>query len=557
MNNTFCVSDFGMVEGLFGIDVKANTLAVKAAVEACASNGGGEVLFPKGCWRTGPIHLRSHVKLNLGEGAYVVFEDDPKMCLPLVKTTWEGVECMNYSPLVYAFECEDVGIIGKGTLAPKMTKWREWFVGGEIHRKVRGEIYDMMSRGEPVENRILAERGGYFRPQLLQFNRCRNVILKDFRIRESPFWTIHIFRCNGVEIRGLDSRALGHNSDGINLEKTKNVIVRDCVLQQGDDGIVIKGGRNRDGWDGESSSENIDIENVNLTEGHGLLVVGSELSGGVRNVRMRKCHLDGSSFALFAIKTNLRRGGFVKDIQMDDCRCELVKEAVRITTDSSMYPYATYDVRRTDIDGITIRNCSLGKADILCMITGDEECPVRNLHIENLKAELLGTEEMVCGNAPGFEAIHCGADKVSKEEAAWDWDVPKPWYAEYDAPAEFPTPEALAAAGDVGDFKLTFRARNIAKDAALSIRSAVSVALSGEAGAVGPHKPMYDAINHNAEWQEFEIIVHRKAISVKINDFEVVCNRRLGADFPLKGALELSGVEIDEAVLSLITGQKY
>ena len=225
MNNTFCVSDFGMVEGLFGIDVKANTLAVKAAVEACASNGGGEVLFPKGCWRTGPIHLRSHVKLNLGEGAYVVFEDDPKMCLPLVKTTWEGVECMNYSPLVYAFECEDVGIIGKGTLAPKMTKWREWFVGGEIHRKVRGEIYDMMSRGEPIENRILAERGGYFRPQLLQFNRCRNVILKDFRIRESPFWTIHIFRCNGVEIRGLDSRALGHNSDGINLEKTKKLLV--------------------------------------------------------------------------------------------------------------------------------------------------------------------------------------------------------------------------------------------------------------------------------------------------------------------------------------------
>ena len=146
------VRDCGVKEGLFGIDVRANTEAIRSAVERCAAQSLGEVRFPAGLWRTGPIHLKSNVYLRLDEGAFIIFEDDPKLCLPVVKTSWEGVECMNYSPLVYAYGCTNVGIVGKGTLAPKMAKWRDWFVGGEIHKRIRGDVFAKMMRGESTQH---------------------------------------------------------------------------------------------------------------------------------------------------------------------------------------------------------------------------------------------------------------------------------------------------------------------------------------------------------------------------------------------------------------------
>lgn len=550
------VRDCGVKEGLFGIDVRANTKAIRSAVERCAAQSLGEVRFPAGLWRTGPIHLKSNVYLRLDEGAFIIFEDDPKLCLPVVKTSWEGVECMNYSPLVYAYGCTNVGIVGKGTLAPKMAKWRDWFVGGEIHKRIRGDVFAKMMRGESVENRVLAERGGYFRPHLIQFNRCGNVVLKDFKIRESPFWTVHLLRCDGVEILGLDSRALGHNSDGINLEKTKNVTVRDCKLHQGDDGVVIKAGRNRDGWDGESKSRNIDIEGVRLVEGHGLLVVGSELSGGVENVTMRNSSQTGASFALFSLKTNSRRGGEIRNILMENCRSDTVRDVVSIRTDSSAYPYPVDVVRRTIIDGITIRDCSVGKASSFCSVKGDKNCLVSNLRLERVKAGVVGTDKIDTSLTRGFNAEGIAFGEIDAEKADWSWNVPKPWYAEYDMSAYLPDAKALEALGELGDFRLSFDFKSSRDDAALLIRDSGAVSLSRPVGLVASYKPLYDAFDSSKEVQRIEIIVHRRAISVSVNGFEVVCNERL-ADFPDKGALRVRGAEISNVVLEPILGQKY
>ena len=550
------VRDCGVREGLFGIDVRANTEAIRSAVERCAVQSLGEVRFPAGLWRTGPIHLKSNVYLRLDEGAFIIFEDDPKLCLPVVKTSWEGVECMNYSPLVYAYGCTNVGIVGKGTLAPKMAKWRDWFVGGEIHKRIRGDVFAKMMRGESVEKRVLAERGGYFRPQLIQFNRCGNVVLKDFKIRESPFWTVHLLRCDGVEISGLDSRALGHNSDGINLEKTKNVTVRDCKLHQGDDGVVIKAGRNCDGWDGESKSCNIDIEGVRLVEGHGLLVIGSELSGGVENVTMRNSSQTGASFALFSLKTNSRRGGEIRNILMENCRSDTVRDVVSIRTYSSAYPYPVDVVRRTIIDGITIRDCSVGKASSFCSVKGDKNCLVSNLRLERVKAGIVGTDKIDTSLTRGFNAEGIAFGEIDAEKADWSWDVPKPWYAEYDKPAYLPDAKALEALGELGDFRLSFDFKSSRDDAALLIRASGSVSLSRPVGSVASYKPLYDAFDSSKEVQRIEIIVHRRAISVSVNGFEVVCNERL-IDFPDKGALRVRGAEISNVVLEPILGQKY
>ena len=558
-NNAFGalnVRDCGVKEGLFGIDVRANTEAIRSAVERCAVQSLGEVRFPAGLWRTGPIHLKSNVYLRLDEGAFIIFEDDPKLCLPVVKTSWEGVECMNYSPLVYAYGCTNVGIVGKGTLAPKMAKWRDWFVGGEIHKRIRGDVFAKMMRGESVEKRVLAERGGYFRPQLIQFNRCGNVVLKDFKIRESPFWTVHLLRCDGVEITGLDSRALGHNSDGINLEKAKNVTVRDCKLHQGDDGVVVKAGRNRDGWDGESKSRNIDIEGVRLVEGHGLLVVGSELSGGVENVTMRNSSQTGASFALFSLKTNSRRGGEIRNILMENCRSDTVRDVVSIRTYSSAYPYPVDVVRRTIIDGITIRDCSVGKASSFCSVKGDKNCLVSNLRLERVKAGIVGTDKIDTSLTRGFNAEGIAFGEIDAEKADWSWDVPKPWYAEYDKPAYLPDAKALEALGELGDFRLSFDFKSSRDDAALLIRASGSVSLSRPVGSVASYKPLYDAFDSSKEVQRIEIIVHRRAISVSVNGFEVVCNERL-IDFPDKGALRVRGAEISNVVLEPILGQKY
>ena len=550
------VRDCGVREGLFGIDVRANTEAIRSAVERCAAEVLGEVRFPAGLWRTGPIHLKSNVYLRLDEGAFIIFEDDPKLCLPVVKTSWEGVECMNYSPLVYAYGCTNVGIVGKGTLAPKMAKWRDWFVGGEIHKRIRGDVFAKMMRGESVEKRVLAERGGYFRPQLIQFNRCGNVVLKDFKIRESPFWTVHLLRCDGVEISGLDSRALGHNSDGINLEKTKNVTVRDCKLHQGDDGVVIKAGRNCDGWDGESKSCNIDIEGVRLVEGHGLLVIGSELSGGVENVTMRNSSQTGASFALFSLKTNSRRGGEIRNILMENCRSDTVRDVVSIRTDSSAYPYPVDVVRRTIIDGITIRDCSVGKASSFCSVKGDKNCLVSNLRLERVKAGVVGTDKIDTSLTRGFNAEGIAFGEIDAEKADWSWDVPKPWYAEYDMSAYLPDAKALEDLGELGDFRLSFDFKAQNEDAALLIRASGSVSLSRPVGSVASYKPLYDAFDSSKEVQRIEIIVHRRAISVSVNGFEVVCNERL-IDFPDKGALRVRGAEISNVVLEPILGQKY
>ncbi len=550
------VRDCGVKEGLFGIDVRANTDAIARAVERCAAQSLGEVRFPAGRWRTGPVHLKSNVFLRLDEGAFVIFEDDPKLCLPAVRTSWEGVECMNYSPLVYAYGCTNVGIVGKGTLAPRMAKWRDWFVGGEIHKRIRGDVFAKMMRGESVEKRVLAERGGYFRPQLIQFNRCRNVVLKDFKIRESPFWTVHLLRCDGVEITGLDSRALGHNSDGINLEKTKNVVVRNCKLHQGDDGVVVKAGRNRDGWDGTSKSRNIDIEGVRLVEGHGLLVIGSELSGGVENVTMRNSSQTGASFALFSLKTNSRRGGEIRNILMENCHSDTVRDVVNVRTDSSAYPYPVDVVRRTSIDGIVIRDCSVGKASSFCSVRGDENCPISNLRLERVKANVVGTDKINSSLCPGFSANGISFGGLDAEKAAWKWDVPKPWYAEYDMPAYLPDAKALEDLGELGDFSLSFDFKAVCENASLSIRDSASVSLSKLVGKVAFYTPLYNAFDASKEFQHIEIIVHRRAISVSVNGFEVVCNERL-ADIPGKGALKVRDAEISNVVLKPILGQKY
>ena len=385
-NRNFSVVDFGAVKG----GIADNTKSITAAIDACHNAGGGRVVIPEGEWLTGPVHLKSNVNLYLSENAVLCFTDNPSDYLPAVMTSWEGMECYNYSPLVYAIGCENVAITGKGMLKPKMDTWKVWFARPEAHLNALKELYTMASTDVPVEKRQMAVGENNLRPHLIHFNRCENVLLDSFKIRESPFWTIHMYMCNGGIVRNLDVKAHGHNNDGIDLEMTRNFLVEDCTFDQGDDAVVIKAGRNRDAWRLNTPTENIVIRNCNILEGHTLLGIGSEISGGIRNVYMHDCKAPQSVRRLFFVKTNHRRGAFIENIHMENIRTGHVQRVLEIDTDV-LYQWRelvpTYEERITRIDGIYLKNVICDSADAIYELKGDAKLPVKNVVIQDVHVD--------------------------------------------------------------------------------------------------------------------------------------------------------------------------
>lgn len=383
-NQTFSIADYGAVAG----GETMNTKAIAAAIEACNKAGGGRVVVPAGTWLTGPVHLKSNVNLYLSEGAVLDFSDNPEDYLPAVETSWEGMECYNYSPLVYAYGCENVAITGTGTLKPRMRIWKTWFSRPQPHMQALKELYTMASTDVPVKDRQMAVDKNNLRPHLIHFNRCETVLLDSFKIRESPFWTIHLYLCDGGIVRNLDVKAHGHNNDGVDIEMSRNFLVENCLFDQGDDAVVIKSGRNRDAWRLDTPCENIVVRNCKILAGHVLLGIGSEMSGGVRNVYMHDCSAPNSVHRFFFIKTNHRRGGFIENIHMENVTSGSTMRVLEIDTEV-LYQWKdlvpTYETRITKIDGIYLRNVQCKSADAIYELKGDAREPIRNVVIENVK----------------------------------------------------------------------------------------------------------------------------------------------------------------------------
>ncbi|MBQ2630196.1 MAG: glycosyl hydrolase 115 family protein [Kiritimatiellae bacterium] len=383
-----CVRWAAAVVALGAMNLQA--ISIQEEIDVAAAKGGGLVVVPSGeHFSDGPIRLKSNVELHLEEGATIVFSDDPAKYLPAVPTSWEGVECLNYSPLVYAYGCTNVAITGNGTFAPRMKFWRKWFARDAGHRAATRKLYDWCSFNAPLGERDLTKLPeSNVRPHLIQFNRCKDVRLDGFRIRESPFWTIHLFLCDGVVARGLDVYAHGHNNDGIDIEMTRNVLVENCRFDQGDDAIVIKSGRNQDAWRLATPSENIEIRNCTVVNGHVLLGIGSEMSGGVRNVYMHDCTLESEAFRLFYVKTNERRGGFVENIRMEGVKAKNVSFGVMSVETDVMYQwkdFPTHEVRVTPIRNLSMKDVTVEEAERLVDLRGDARDPIDGVTLENVR----------------------------------------------------------------------------------------------------------------------------------------------------------------------------
>ena len=390
---------------------------ISKAIEVCSAAGGGRVVVPSGAWATGPIVLRSNVELHLEEGSEILFSQDPNDYLPAVHTSWEGMECWNYCPLVYAYCCTNVAITGSGTLKAyegewKDTFWYPWVWQDNGIRAARRQLYDWGAQGYPVEKRqIWKMKNANTRPHFVQFNRCKNVRWENFKVRNSPFWTLHLYLCDGVEVRGLDVYAHGNNNDGIDIEMTRNVLVENCTFDQGDDGVVIKSGRNQDAWRLHTPTENVVVRNCYIKDAHTVLGVGSEISGGVRNVRMENCRAETPN-RVFYLKTNRRRGGFLENIVCENVTCREARASVFEIDMDVLYEWAKfpdYKVAITRISDITAKNIRVGTAKDVVRLNGDARLSPRNIVAEGLVVDKVTGVWQDVKNVDGFSHVATAA----------------------------------------------------------------------------------------------------------------------------------------------------
>ena len=421
-DRSFSVVDYGA-----SADGSKCTVAFARAVEACAASGGGRVVVPAGKWHTGPIHLRSNVELHLEEGAVLDFSDDLEDFLPAVMSSWEGLECLNYSPLVYAWCCTNVAVTGKGSLVPRMGKWERHFreTATDI-QQARGILYKWGAEDFPVEKRDMTKASrAVMRPQLVQVNRSSNVRIEGVEVRDSPFWTIHLYQSENVVVRGVRTRCFGFNNDGIDIEMTRNVLVEDCDICAGDDGFVMKAGRNRDAWRIARPTENVVVRNCRLSLATALLAVGSELSGGVRNVLVHDCEV-GDVARVFYVKTNHRRGGFVDNIVVRDVKVRSAVKLMDVATDVvyQWRVFPDYERRLTKISGLSLENvvCECAREGV--SVLGDPELPVDGIAFRNVRVGKMMKELSRIDNATNVRADGLSAEARGSVTNYWDTVMP-------------------------------------------------------------------------------------------------------------------------------------
>jgi polygalacturonase len=287
--------------------VTLNTTAFRVAISAASQAGGGRVVVPPGKYLTGPIHMRSGVNLHLAEGAEIIFSDKFEDYLPVVLVRVGGIELYNYSPLIYARDCTNIAVTGKGKLNGNAKRWWDW------KTKETKAGFEMGAKGVPVEQRIFGKPEHAIRPSFLSFVGCTNILLEDFTIGSGPNWTIHPIYCQNTTIRGVKVITDGPNNDGVDPDSCLDMLIENCIFDTGDDCVVLKSGYNEDGWRVGRPTENVIMRNCFSKRGHGGLVIGSEMSGGVRNVFMEDCEFEGTDRAI-RIKSRADRGGVVENI---------------------------------------------------------------------------------------------------------------------------------------------------------------------------------------------------------------------------------------------------
>jgi polygalacturonase len=387
----FPKKDFSILK--YGAVADGKTLSTDAfrkAIEAANKAGGGRVVVPAGTFLTGAIHLKSNVNLYVSKGATVKFSMNPKDYLPIVHTRWEGMELMHLSPFIYAYEQTNIAITGEGTLdgQGKSFFWK-WHgnprYGGDpkviSQRPDRDRLYKMMDENVPVEQRIFGENA-YLRPQFIQPYKCKNVLIEGVTIVDSPMWEVHPVLCENVIVRKLHISSHGPNNDGCDPESCKDVLIEDCFFDTGDDCIAIKSGRNNDGRRLNTPTENIIVRGCTMKDGHGGITVGSEISGGVRNLFAENNMLDSPNLDhALRVKNNASRGGLLENFYFRNITVGQVAHAI-ITIDFN-YEEGAKGKYTPVMRNFVAENIKSGKSKYVMDAQGFENAPIYGIQIKN------------------------------------------------------------------------------------------------------------------------------------------------------------------------------
>lgn len=406
--------------------------AMKAALK---SKTGLHITVPAGEWLVkGPIHLVSNVTLDLAEGAHLMFSPVPEDYLPAVRTSWEGTFCQNLSPMIYGIQLENVSIIGQGTIdgncAETFPNWRN------DQKPYQSALREQDHQAVPVEQRNYGVEHK-LRPHLIQLFGCRNVTLQGVMITNSPFWCVHLLKCENVICRGLRYDAKLVNNDGIDPEMTRNLLIEEIEFNNGDDNVAVKAGRDNDGWANCSAhgdalyepqpSENIIIRRCRFKGLHGL-VVGSEMSAGVRNIFVEDCTYGGYNKRALYVKSNPNRGGFVHDIYFQNCEFDEVEDLFYVT---SMYAgegaddnhfTSIHDIHVVDVHARKARNAGI-------VLQGTAALLIYNVSFENVTVEearigfsSMNTADIILRNCNLGGRVDGAPSQAAKQDALFEQD---------------------------------------------------------------------------------------------------------------------------------------
>jgi len=374
-NGMFNVRDFGAVND----GVTLCTKSIQETIDKCAERGGGKVIIPPGSYLTGPLFLKSNICFEVLPGATLLFNDDIANC-PIIDGKWEGIERKVYASLFTGFDLSNVSIIGRGTINGQGKKWWD---ASDITKKIRREkgLFKIREPENPDGCPLKVPR-----PRLVNLYNCNNVLIGEITFINSPAWTIHPVYCENITVENISiiQPYESPNTDGINPESCKNVRIMNCFVDCGDDCITIKSGYNEDGRRVGEPCENIVISNCTFAHGRSAIGIGSEMSGGVKNVSVSNCVCK-DTYRGLRIKTNRERGGTVENIRADNIIMTDVETAVSIdmfyrnrNSEPAPVTEKTPTFRNIHISNITAVN-----VENSVLITGLPESPVDELSIVN------------------------------------------------------------------------------------------------------------------------------------------------------------------------------
>jgi len=377
---TFPDRDFNVTDyGARGDGVTDCKAAFKKAIAACTKAGGGRVVVPKGMWLTnGPIHLDNNVNVHVTQDARIMFGTNFDDYLPHVRVRWEGTECYSYSPLVYAYQKTNIALTGTGELNGQAeNSWAMWPLKLKPRTTTNEELRELNHDDVPAE-----EIKVYAKPTMFEPFECRNVLIEGVTLKDYPFWCVHPTLCTNVTIRKLVVDSHNSNNDGIDPDSCTDVLIEDCWLDQSDDPLAIKAGRDNSAWRRGIPCQNIVVRN--MPSNFGGVAIGSEISGGVRNVFIYDCEYDSGN--VLYCKSNLDRGGFIKDIYINNLNVGKAR-ILRLRNNYHGYRGGNFP---TEIRNINIENVHIKEGDDETIsLQGVEVALVYDVFIKNVTIDAL------------------------------------------------------------------------------------------------------------------------------------------------------------------------